>query len=177
MEIGNGNLDWKAIIANADKAGCQWYIVEAGHLPGRSVRFAAHQLPVHPGTIWWNRRRRRGRIVRAVPFRKSGSPESKGNGPSRPSPVIRPVHQFQAQVDFLHDFRTSGPFSEFPHVPDRIRRRGPATTIDGQIAATKALGWRWIEGAQRSAPRTSTISPETEFDAVLRQIARRRHRA
>jgi len=33
MEIGNGNLDWKAIVANADKAGCQWFIVEQDTCP------------------------------------------------------------------------------------------------------------------------------------------------
>ncbi len=27
-EIGSGNLDWKAIIAAADVAGCRWYLVE-----------------------------------------------------------------------------------------------------------------------------------------------------
>ena len=33
-EIGNGNLDFPAIIAAAEKAGCQWYIVEQDTCPG-----------------------------------------------------------------------------------------------------------------------------------------------
>ena len=33
-EIGNGNLDWKRIIAAADAAGCQWYCVEQDTCPG-----------------------------------------------------------------------------------------------------------------------------------------------
>ncbi len=33
-EIGNGNLDWPAIIAAADKAGCLWYFVEQDTCPG-----------------------------------------------------------------------------------------------------------------------------------------------
>lgn len=28
MEVGRGNLDWKAIIASAGQAGCSWFIVE-----------------------------------------------------------------------------------------------------------------------------------------------------
>ncbi|MEI8063705.1 MAG: TIM barrel protein, partial [Verrucomicrobiota bacterium] len=27
-EIGNGNLNWKKIVAAAEKSGCQWFIVE-----------------------------------------------------------------------------------------------------------------------------------------------------
>jgi sugar phosphate isomerase/epimerase len=27
-EIGSGNLDWKAIVAAAEKSGCKWFIVE-----------------------------------------------------------------------------------------------------------------------------------------------------
>jgi sugar phosphate isomerase/epimerase len=33
-EIGYGNLNWKAIIAAADQAGCEWYIVEQDTCPG-----------------------------------------------------------------------------------------------------------------------------------------------
>jgi sugar phosphate isomerase/epimerase len=33
-EIGNGNLNWKKIVAAADKAGCEWYIVEQDTCPG-----------------------------------------------------------------------------------------------------------------------------------------------
>jgi sugar phosphate isomerase/epimerase len=33
-EIGNGNLDWKAIIAAAEKSGCEWFIVEQDYCPG-----------------------------------------------------------------------------------------------------------------------------------------------
>lgn len=33
-EIGNGNLDWKRIIAAAEKAGCQWFAVEQDKCPG-----------------------------------------------------------------------------------------------------------------------------------------------
>ena len=33
-EIGNGNLNWKKIIAAADAAGCQWYAVEQDTSPG-----------------------------------------------------------------------------------------------------------------------------------------------
>lgn len=33
-EIGQGNLDFPAIVAAAEKAGCQWYIVEQDTCPG-----------------------------------------------------------------------------------------------------------------------------------------------
>src|SRR5579862_4014872 len=33
-EIGVGNLDWKAIIAAAEKSGCEWFIVEQDTCPG-----------------------------------------------------------------------------------------------------------------------------------------------
>jgi sugar phosphate isomerase/epimerase len=33
-EIGNGNLNWKKIIAAAEAAGCQWYCVEQDTCPG-----------------------------------------------------------------------------------------------------------------------------------------------
>jgi len=33
-EIGNGNLDWKAIIAAAEQSGCEWFIVEQDTCPG-----------------------------------------------------------------------------------------------------------------------------------------------
>jgi sugar phosphate isomerase/epimerase len=34
MEIGNGNLDWKRIIAAAEASGCKWFIVEQDTCPG-----------------------------------------------------------------------------------------------------------------------------------------------
>jgi sugar phosphate isomerase/epimerase len=44
-EIGNGNLDWKAIVAAAEGAGCRWFIVEqdgawAGGDPFESLRIS-----------------------------------------------------------------------------------------------------------------------------------------
>jgi sugar phosphate isomerase/epimerase len=33
-EIGYGNLNWKSIIAEADKSGCEWFIVEQDTCPG-----------------------------------------------------------------------------------------------------------------------------------------------
>jgi sugar phosphate isomerase/epimerase len=33
-EIGNGNLDWKRIIAAAEAAGCQWFCIEQDTCPG-----------------------------------------------------------------------------------------------------------------------------------------------
>ena len=33
-EIGAGNLDWKRIIAAAEKSGCRWFIVEQDTCPG-----------------------------------------------------------------------------------------------------------------------------------------------
>lgn len=33
-EIGNGNLDWPAIISTAESAGCEWFIVEQDTCPG-----------------------------------------------------------------------------------------------------------------------------------------------
>jgi sugar phosphate isomerase/epimerase len=33
-EIGNGNLNWKKIIAAAEKSGCEWFIVEQDTCPG-----------------------------------------------------------------------------------------------------------------------------------------------
>jgi len=35
LEIGQGNLDWAAIIAAAGRSGCQWYIVEQDNCYGR----------------------------------------------------------------------------------------------------------------------------------------------
>ncbi len=32
-EIGNGNLDWKPIIASAEESGCEWFIVEQDTTP------------------------------------------------------------------------------------------------------------------------------------------------
>ena len=33
-EVGNGNLDWKHIVAASDAAGCEWFIVEQDSCPG-----------------------------------------------------------------------------------------------------------------------------------------------
>jgi sugar phosphate isomerase/epimerase len=33
-EVGNGNLDWPDIIASAQDAGCQWFVVEQDRCPG-----------------------------------------------------------------------------------------------------------------------------------------------
>jgi len=33
-EIGNGNLNWKRIIAAAEKAGCEWFCIEQDTCPG-----------------------------------------------------------------------------------------------------------------------------------------------
>lgn len=33
-EIGYGNLDWKAIIAAAEKSGCEWYLIEQDRCDG-----------------------------------------------------------------------------------------------------------------------------------------------
>jgi len=33
-EIGAGNLDWQAIVAEADRSGCEWYLVEQDTCPG-----------------------------------------------------------------------------------------------------------------------------------------------
>jgi len=51
MEIGNGNLNWPAIIQAADKSGTQWFIVEQDTCPGdpfdsvrQSYGYIAHQL-------------------------------------------------------------------------------------------------------------------------------------
>jgi sugar phosphate isomerase/epimerase len=33
-EIGHGNLNWKKIVAAAEKSGCQWFIVEQDTCPG-----------------------------------------------------------------------------------------------------------------------------------------------
>lgn len=33
-EIGNGNLEWKAIIATSEASGCEWFIVEQDTCPG-----------------------------------------------------------------------------------------------------------------------------------------------
>ena len=50
-EIGSGNLDWKRIIAAAEKSGCQWFIVEQDTCPGdpfdsvaKSYRYIAEHL-------------------------------------------------------------------------------------------------------------------------------------
>lgn len=33
-EVGNGNLNWKKIVKQAEKSGCQWFIVEQDTCPG-----------------------------------------------------------------------------------------------------------------------------------------------
>lgn len=33
-EVGNGNLDWPAIVAAADRAGCRWFAIEQDTCPG-----------------------------------------------------------------------------------------------------------------------------------------------
>lgn len=33
-EIGNGNLDWKAMVPAAEESGCQWFIIEQDTTPG-----------------------------------------------------------------------------------------------------------------------------------------------
>lgn len=50
-EIGNGNLDWKGIVTEAEKAGCRWYIIEQDTCPGdpfdslaRSFEYVATNL-------------------------------------------------------------------------------------------------------------------------------------
>lgn len=35
-EIGQGNLNWLAIIQAADLSGCQWFVVEQDTCPGDS---------------------------------------------------------------------------------------------------------------------------------------------
>lgn len=51
-EIGHGNLDWPAILAAGDAAGCQWYIVEQDECPGdplvslqKSYEFLSGAIP------------------------------------------------------------------------------------------------------------------------------------
>lgn len=43
-EVGAGNLDFPAIIAAADKAGCQWFIVEQDTTPGDPVESLGQSL-------------------------------------------------------------------------------------------------------------------------------------
>lgn len=46
-EIGNGNLDFPAIIAEAERAGCEWYVVEQDICPGdpfESIRVSFEYL-------------------------------------------------------------------------------------------------------------------------------------
>jgi sugar phosphate isomerase/epimerase len=33
-EVGRGNLNWRRILAAAEKSGCQWFIVEQDTCPG-----------------------------------------------------------------------------------------------------------------------------------------------
>jgi sugar phosphate isomerase/epimerase len=39
-EIGQGNLDWPSIVAAAEEAGCEWYIVEQDRCDGDSLEAA-----------------------------------------------------------------------------------------------------------------------------------------
>lgn len=43
-EIGNGNLDWPAILRAAEQAGCQWFIVEQDTCPGDPFDSLAQSL-------------------------------------------------------------------------------------------------------------------------------------
>ena len=50
-EVGEGNLDFRMLIADADRGGCQWFIVEQDVTPGdpfdsleRSFRYVRDQL-------------------------------------------------------------------------------------------------------------------------------------
>jgi sugar phosphate isomerase/epimerase len=50
-EVGQGNLDFRALIADAERGGCQWFIVEQDLTPGdpfdsleRSFRYVRDQL-------------------------------------------------------------------------------------------------------------------------------------
>jgi hypothetical protein len=33
-EVGRGNLDFRTFVADAERGGCQWYIVEQDYTPG-----------------------------------------------------------------------------------------------------------------------------------------------
>lgn len=49
-EIGNGNLNWKAIIKAAEKSGCEWFIVEQDTCPGNpfdSLRMSFDYIKDH----------------------------------------------------------------------------------------------------------------------------------
>ncbi len=49
-EIGNGNLNWRAIVAAAETSGCAWYIVEQDTCPGdpfESLRQSFAYLSTH----------------------------------------------------------------------------------------------------------------------------------
>jgi sugar phosphate isomerase/epimerase len=46
-EIGQGNLDFAAIVAAAEAAGCEWFIVEQDSTPRRPLRLVAHELRLH----------------------------------------------------------------------------------------------------------------------------------
>ncbi|MBV9489806.1 MAG: sugar phosphate isomerase/epimerase [Verrucomicrobia bacterium] len=50
-EVGSGNLDLPAIVAEAERAGCEWFVVEQDETPGdpfdsleRSFQYARHAL-------------------------------------------------------------------------------------------------------------------------------------
>jgi len=40
-ELGAGNLDWPAIVAAAEKSGCQWYVVEQEQFTATPDKFEA----------------------------------------------------------------------------------------------------------------------------------------
>ncbi len=49
-EIGHGNLNWKKIVAAAEKAGCEWYIVEQDrweHDPFESLKLSFEYIRDH----------------------------------------------------------------------------------------------------------------------------------
>ena len=43
-EIGNGNLDWKAIVNEAENAGCRWFIIEQDTCPGNPIDSVARSF-------------------------------------------------------------------------------------------------------------------------------------
>jgi len=50
LEIGNGNLDWKRIVKEAKKSGCEWYIIEQDTCridPFESLRISLEYLVNH----------------------------------------------------------------------------------------------------------------------------------
>jgi sugar phosphate isomerase/epimerase len=54
-EVGNGNLDFPALVAGVERAGCEWFIVEQDETPGdpfdsleRSLHYVQHTLVAPP---------------------------------------------------------------------------------------------------------------------------------